>query len=108
MRVIVKALPAAAAVFLVCCAPLRAAEPPPEGKPATDTSADEPSIEEMLAVIEAALPAEEAALPEAGATSTPKARRTASAPKAPPDVEAQMKAVKARANNVASFYQRHK
>jgi len=121
MRLIAPAVPAAAAVFLVCCAPLRAAEPPPEGKPATDTSADEPSgepsIEEMLAVIEAARSAEKAALPEAGATSTPKARRTvpapkarrsASAPKAPPDVEAQMKDVKVRANRVAPFYQRQR
>ncbi len=112
MRVIVQALPAAAAVFLVCGAPLRAAEPPPEGKPATDTSADEPSgepsIEEMFAVIEAARSAEKAALPEAGPTSAPKARRTVSAPKAPPDVEAQMKAVKVRANRVAPFYQRQR
>ncbi|MHC4503205.1 MAG: hypothetical protein ACYTFI_07870 [Planctomycetota bacterium] len=117
MRVIARALPAAAAVFLVCGAPLRAAEPPPEGKPATDTSADEPSIEEMLAVIEAARSAEKAALPEAGPASAPKARRTvpapkarrtASAPKAPPDVEAQMKDVKVRANRVAPFYQRHR
>ena len=117
MRVIAPALPVAAAVFLVCCPPLHAAEPSPEGKPATDTSADEPSIEEMLAVIEAARSAGEAAPAEAGTAgapkarrtvATPKARRTVPAPKAPPDVEAQMKDVKVRANRVAPFYQRHR
>lgn len=108
MRGIAPALPVAAAVFLVCGAPLRAAEPPPEGEPATDTSADEPSIEEMLAVIEASRSAEKAAPTEAGAASAPKARRTVAVAKAPPDVEAQMKAVKVRTNRVAPFYQRQR
>lgn len=87
MRLIAPAVPMAAAVFLVCGGPLRAAEPPPHKEPATDTSADEPSIEEMLTVIEAARSGGRAAPTEAGPASVAKPRRTVIVAEVPPDVE---------------------
>ncbi|MHC5054866.1 MAG: hypothetical protein ACYTKD_09135 [Planctomycetota bacterium] len=100
MRAIAQAVPVAAVACLFLCAPLRAAEPP--------TGA--PTIEEMLSALEGpavgeGAPAGTGPAAAPGTREATASRARSAAPEAPPDVQAEIKAVKARAGQLAALHQ---